>query len=617
MHTASLPLNETARVRMLHSLELLDTPPEECFDRATRVLAQLLRVPITMVSLVDANRQWFKSKVGLDVCETTRDVAFCAHALASRQMLLVEDALADERFADNPLVTGEPHVRFYAGVPLSTDDGLVLGALCAIDTRARTLSDSEKAAMTDLARMVERDLLQRSVARDIRLVNAQERQARALVEARFLTVFQQAPTGKALVDLEGCFTEVNAKLCELTGYTREALLGKSFADITYPDDLAADLAMAEELLTGCRNTYSLEKRYIRQDGSVVWVELSVSLVRDGLGQPQHFIADILDISLRKLHETLLREHKEELEHRVEARTVELVRSRGTLQTITDNLPILISHVDRNLRYLFNNDVYRQVFGVSPQALIGKRIEDVLSRELYEELLPCFERALAGERVVNDHVHYVSDPARVWSASYIPDIREGEVHGFFVMSQDITERKQIERSLHDKAMRDTLTDLPNRRALNELLLQVAQAPESECAVLFLDLDGFKAVNDAYGHDLGDELLRQVAVRLQHTVRKADFVCRLAGDEFVVVAHGVSSEPIARRIAENICTALAEPFTLGNAIARIGASIGVALRTKGVEGSMDSILNEADAAMYKAKRQGRNRYQVAGHPCAAAS
>jgi diguanylate cyclase (GGDEF)-like protein/PAS domain S-box-containing protein len=617
MHTASLPLNETARVRMLHSLELLDTPPEECFDRATRVLAQLLRVPITMVSLVDANRQWFKSKVGLDVCETTRDVAFCAHALASRQMLLVEDALADERFADNPLVTGEPHVRFYAGVPLSTDDGLVLGALCAIDTRARTLSDSEKAAMTDLARMVERDLLQRSVARDIRLVNAQERQARALVEARFLTVFQQAPTGKALVDLEGCFTEVNAKLCELTGYTREALLGKSFADITYPDDLAADLAMAEELLTGCRDTYSLEKRYIRQDGSVVWVELSVSLVRDGLGQPQHFIADILDISLRKLHETLLREHKEELEHRVEARTVELVRSRGTLQTITDNLPILISHVDRNLRYLFNNDVYRQVFGVSPQALVGKRIEDVLSRELYEELLPCFERALAGERVVHDHVHYVSDPARVWSASYIPDIREGEVHGFFVMSQDITERKQIERSLHDKAMRDTLTDLPNRRALNELLLQVAQAPESECAVLFLDLDGFKAVNDAYGHDLGDELLRQVAVRLQHTVRKADFVCRLAGDEFVVVAHGVSSEPIARRIAENICTALAEPFTLGNAIARIGASIGVALRTKGVEGTMDSILNEADAAMYKAKRQGRNRYQVAGHQCAAAS
>ncbi|MBF7141634.1 MULTISPECIES: diguanylate cyclase domain-containing protein [Pseudomonas] len=617
MLTALLPSNETARLRMLHSLALLDTPPEECFDRATRVLAQLLRVPIAMVSLVDGDRQWFKSKVGLEVCETSRDVAFCAHALASPEMMLVEDALADERFVDNPLVTGEPHVRFYAGVPLTSDDGLVLGALCAVDTKPRTLSEGERAAMVDLARMVERDLLQRSVACDIRLVNAHERQARAVVEARFLTVFQQAPTGKALVNLEGFFTEVNARLCELTGYARETLLSKCFADITYPDDLPADLAMADELLAGLRDTFTLEKRYVCQDGSLVWVELSVSLVRDSDGEPQHFIADIVDISLRKHHERLLQQHQEELEHRVEARTEELSRSRGTLQIITDNLPILISHVDRNLRYLFNNDVYRQVFGVSPQALIGKRIKDVLSHELYTELLPYFERALAGERVVHDHVHYTSDPSRVWAASYIPDIREGEVHGFFVMSQDITERKQIERSLHDKAMRDTLTDLPNRRALNELLIQLAQVPAPEFAVLFLDLDGFKAVNDSYGHDLGDVLLQQVAVRLQHTVRKADFTCRLAGDEFVVVAQGVSSEAIAKRIAEGICRALAEPFVLDGKAARIGASIGVALHVPGSGQGVEAILGRADAAMYAAKRRGKNGYQVAGREHTAAS
>ncbi|WP_263263983.1 GAF domain-containing protein, partial [Pseudomonas sp. RIT-PI-S] len=229
MQIAPLPSNEAARLRMLQSLDLLDTPAEECFDRATRVLAQLLRVPIALVSLVDANRQWFKARVGLEVCETSRDFAFCAHALHSKELLLVEDAWADARFADNPLVTGAPHVRFYAGVPLSTDDGLILGTLCAIDHVPRRLSQSEQAAMIDLARMVERDLLQRSLTREVRQVNEDERRARALVEAHFSTAFQNAPTGKALVSLEGTFTDVNAKLCEITGYSREVLLAKSFA----------------------------------------------------------------------------------------------------------------------------------------------------------------------------------------------------------------------------------------------------------------------------------------------------------------------------------------------------------------------------------------------------
>ena len=609
MQIAPPPLNEAARLRMLHSLELLDTPAEECFDRATRVLAQLVRVPIALVSLVDANRQWFKSRVGLDVCETSRDIAFCAHALTSRNMLLVEDALADERFADNPLVTGAPYVRFYAGVPLSTADGLVLGTLCAIDTVPRTLSEAEKAAMLDLARMVERDLLQRSVAREVRQVNEDERQARAVVEARFSSVFQQAPTGKALLGLDGGFTEVNAKLCELTGYGRSELLTQTFAAITHPEDLQADLSLHGELLEGSRDTYSLEKRYIRKDGTFVWVELSVALVRNALGLPQHFIADILDISLRKQDEALLKDYQVELERRVQARTAELMRSRSTLQIITDNLPILISHVDKDLRYLFNNDVYRQVFGIEPEALVGRRIEEVLAPALFAELLPYFRRALAGERVVNDHVHYVADRTRVWAASYIPDVRDGEVHGFFVMSQDVTERKQVERSLRDKAMCDPLTGLPNRRALNEMFAGMGQEPAASVAVLFLDLDGFKGVNDAYGHDLGDELLKEVALRLQQTVRKADFVCRLAGDEFVVVAEGVSSETIAGRIAENICSALAQPFVLSAGIANIGASVGVALRAGQPLGPVEAILNEADAAMYEVKRRGRNGFQVA--------
>jgi diguanylate cyclase (GGDEF)-like protein/PAS domain S-box-containing protein len=610
MQIAPIPANEAARVRMLHSLALLDTPAEECFDRATRVLAQLLQVPIALVSLVDTNRQWIKSRVGTELSETPRDIAFCAYALESRDMLLIEDALADPRFYKNPLVMGEPFLRFYAGVPLSTSTGLVLGTLCALDTSPRVLSAAQKAAFVDLARMVERELLQRAVATDVRKVNDEERKARAVVEAHFATVFQQAPTGKALVNLHGQFTEVNTKLCELTGYSRSALLNKCFADITHPEDLQGDLSRHAALVEGTRDAYSVEKRYLRQDGSWMWVEVNVAMVRDDQGRPLHCIADILDISSRKRSEALLREHQADLEHRVQARTAELHHSRGALQTITDNLPILISHVDRNLRYLFNNDVYRQVFGIIPEALIGQRIQDVLAPALFRELEPYFRRALAGERVVHEQVRYEGTGDRVWAATYIPDMRDGEVHGFFVMSQDVTERSQMERSLRDEAMRDSLTGLPNRRAFNEMLKQSTLVGAQAFALLFLDMDGFKGVNDAHGHDIGDGLLKEVAARLQRTVRKADFACRLAGDEFVVVAHGVNSPEIAKRIAHNLCAAMARPFVISGITLKVGASIGVTLCPEGGDVSPETLVGQADAAMYDAKRQGRSGYRLAG-------
>ncbi|BAO91009.1 GAF domain-containing protein [Caballeronia cordobensis] len=167
-HAAPLPADEAKRLQLLRSLDLLDTPHEEVFDRVTRVVAELLQVPVALVSLVDEHRQWFKSRLGLDVCETARDVSFCAYALHSERLLLVEDTHADARFAGNPLVTGAPHVRFYAGVPLRSSGGFVLGTLCAIDTKPRRLSASTQAALCDLAATVEREIVQREAARETR-----------------------------------------------------------------------------------------------------------------------------------------------------------------------------------------------------------------------------------------------------------------------------------------------------------------------------------------------------------------------------------------------------------------------------------------------------------------
>ncbi|MEM7201948.1 MAG: GAF domain-containing sensor histidine kinase [Planctomycetota bacterium] len=154
MQSAPIPANESERLAILRSYGILDTPPEERFDRITRLVSSLLGVPISLVSLIDTDRQWFKSAVGIDAPQTPRDVAFCAHAILGDMPLVVEDTATDDRFHDNPLVAGDPKIRFYAGAPLITQSGHRLGTLCAIDREPRQLSPREDAMLTSLAAIV-------------------------------------------------------------------------------------------------------------------------------------------------------------------------------------------------------------------------------------------------------------------------------------------------------------------------------------------------------------------------------------------------------------------------------------------------------------------------------
>ncbi|BAP46091.1 GAF sensor-containing diguanylate cyclase [Pseudomonas sp. StFLB209] len=166
MQSAPDPLNEAARVSFLERLQILDTPREQAFDRVTRIAATLLNAPIALGSLVDRECQWFKSAVGLEATQTPRNVAFCAHALLVEEALVVPDTLADERFADNPLVSGPPFIRFYAGIPLRLGNGLSLGTLCVIDSRPRQLAPEQPTALSDLARIVESEINQRNLVTD-------------------------------------------------------------------------------------------------------------------------------------------------------------------------------------------------------------------------------------------------------------------------------------------------------------------------------------------------------------------------------------------------------------------------------------------------------------------
>jgi anti-anti-sigma regulatory factor len=165
MHAAPLPPDEALRLAALHQYGILDTTPEEAFDDLTRLAAHICGTPIALVSLVDADRQWFKSALGLEDLETPRDVAFCAHGILHEDLFVVPDALEDERFADNPMVTGDPHLRFYAGAPLTTPEGHTIGMLCVKDHVPRNLAPEQMEALRALGRQVIAQLeLRRHVA---------------------------------------------------------------------------------------------------------------------------------------------------------------------------------------------------------------------------------------------------------------------------------------------------------------------------------------------------------------------------------------------------------------------------------------------------------------------
>lgn len=168
-----MPVNEKARLKTLRSLKILDTAPEADFDDIAFLASHICQTPIALITLVDENRQWFKSKIGLDAQETSRDSAFCAHAIApsSPEIFLVGDALRDERFAENPLVTGEPRIRFYAGAPLMTDANEALGTICVIDRQPRELTEDQKKALEALARQVSTHLKLRKLSAQFAVAN--------------------------------------------------------------------------------------------------------------------------------------------------------------------------------------------------------------------------------------------------------------------------------------------------------------------------------------------------------------------------------------------------------------------------------------------------------------
>lgn len=210
MRPPPIPENEAKRIEALRKLEILDTVAEERFDRYTRLVKRIFNVPIALVSLVDTNRQWFKSRQGLDAIQTSRDASFCGHAIIEEGMFIVPDTLEDERFRDNPLVTSDPHIRFYAGYPLAEPNGYRIGTLCIIDRKPRRFEAHELESLSDIGELVARELASFRLAHTDALTGISNRRGLELLARKVRAVCERAsqPIAVMMIDMDG-FKSIN------------------------------------------------------------------------------------------------------------------------------------------------------------------------------------------------------------------------------------------------------------------------------------------------------------------------------------------------------------------------------------------------------------------------
>lgn len=267
MQDAPIPPDDESRVAVLRGLELLDTPPEQRFNRITRTAARLFGVPISTVTLVDEKRQWFKSRYGLFVPETPRNVSFCGHAIVGDEIFVVEDAQSDPRFADNPLVTGAPFIRFYAGRPIKTPGGVKLGTLCLMGREPRKFGDADLLTLEDLAGWAEREItLSLEFSR---------------MHSRLVSVLENVAEGAILFGPDGDIEWANERLGELLGRPARTLHGQGIDDIVARESLSPVRKVIESLQPNTEHsTNKLDAQLRPQDGKPVPVKMAfvVSIV---------------------------------------------------------------------------------------------------------------------------------------------------------------------------------------------------------------------------------------------------------------------------------------------------------------------------------------------------
>ncbi len=297
MKLAPIPPDDATRLEALRRYRILDTAPEEVFNAVARLASTICQTPIAALSFVDEKRQWFKAEIGLNASETQRDVSFCGHAISERDVMVVPDAREDERFADNPFVTGELGLRFYAGAPLITPEGHALGTLCVIDRIPRELRPDQEEALAALSQQV---IAQLEASRKL------ADQAAEATERRFHRLLESALDIITVLGADGCFRYQSPALQRVLGYSTEELTGRSVFDFIHPEDQKRERDAFELGLGGSNVLRSSECRFRHKDGSWRVLEVTGRVIPDGEEDGPCAVLNVRDVTERKMLEEQLR-----------------------------------------------------------------------------------------------------------------------------------------------------------------------------------------------------------------------------------------------------------------------------------------------------------------------
>ncbi len=421
-----------------------------------------------------------------------------------------------------------------------------------------------------------------------------QKSTKASQDRIFQSAFEYAAVGMTYSSLQGQWLRVNRKLCDITGYSAAELLQRSYRGITHPDDAALDGRLLEGVLTGKRASYEVEKRYIRKDGSCIWVSIQVSVVFTEAGEADYTIAVIQDISARKQAE------------------LDTAVSHQRYQALFEQLPDGILLADQDLHIIGHNREAERLLGWSTEELHTLRIHDI--EALHDEAMIASRRQKiesTGRSDFDSVFHTRSgQPLHVGaSVKYITFLNGQRLYQ--VLFRDIGERKQAAQLIERMAYTDPLTGLANRSLLGDRLHQamvLARRRGTMLAVVFLDLDGFKAINDSHGHATGDLLLRALAARMKEGLREGDTLARLGGDEFVAVYLDLDGPEASAPMLARLQSVSSQVLPIGKLNLQVSASLGVTFYPQGEEVDADQLLRQADQAMYQAKLLGKNRHHV---------
>jgi diguanylate cyclase (GGDEF)-like protein/PAS domain S-box-containing protein len=577
-----------------------------------RLAGQLCFAPMAVVALRPDLQ--FTVCVGFDPQLWARDTNLLGELLTPSSAIVVKDASIDERFATSTLVEPETGVRFLAGVPLRSAADTIVGSVWVMDTTPRLLDANQLASLEILARCAVA-MLQSSVAlaterrtlaepndeaanrpggralkdalsglRDISerrgsehiLRESQERfrQLADNIEAMFW-IREAMHEG----DEHPNFVYASRAYETITGRSLESLFAHpaSMTDAIVPED-REQVHMSRLQSNECRS--EVEFRLRRADGAIRWIRGRSFPIRDADGRVHRVAGISEDITERKTAEE-------------------------TLQQFFDLSMDLLCIANFEGYFLQLSHGWSQALGWSLDELKSRPFVEFVHPDDIAATVTEAQKLTEGALTINFENRYRCKDGSfrwlLWSAT-----TSAEKHLFYAVARDITERKCAEDTLRHGASYDSLTDLPNRTALNErltrLLGRTRHDPEHHIAVLYLDLDGFKPVNDTFGHAAGDTLLQAAARRLEAAVRPGDFVSRLGGDEFVVVLEDVGDGQVAQTVCERISDAFIKPFQIDGKELQTGISVGIAVSQLQHERPMD-ILRDADAHMYLAKAKSR--------------